>query len=145
MIIYSFLFFKENSSSAYLSEWLQVKQLRNGRADLYVQLSQNPKFLLLVHAIFFIFIYLLLLLCWVGVYCGNYKSSYNLSSISSSNLPPPSFSFIPHPCLEQFQQVSFFLLHICVHSTCTIYTHVLFHPFSPPKAAPVPPFCYPIL
>jgi hypothetical protein len=48
--------------------------------------------------------------CWVGVHCGIYKSSYNISYLNS---PPPPFSFIPiHPFLDQFKQVSFFHLHI---------------------------------
>jgi hypothetical protein len=30
-----------------------------------------------------------LLLCWVGIYCGIYKDSYNVSNISYLNSPPP--------------------------------------------------------
>jgi hypothetical protein len=33
----------------------------------------------------------------LGVHCGVYKSSYNMSNISYWNSPPPSFSFIPLP------------------------------------------------
>jgi hypothetical protein len=58
-----------------------------------------------------------LLLCWVGVHCGIYKSSYNISNISYLNSPSPPFSFISPlpPFLKWFQQVSF-CMYIHVHT-----------------------------
>jgi hypothetical protein len=51
------------------------------------------------------------------------------------------------PFLEWFQRVSFFHLHICIHSICTIFT--LLHPFpttsSPPLVAPSPLGAGPVL
>jgi hypothetical protein len=35
-----------------------------------------------------------LLSCWVGVHCGIYKGSCNMSNISYLNSPPPLLSFI---------------------------------------------------
>jgi hypothetical protein len=80
------------------------------------------------HGLSFSF-FLIFFLCWVGVHCGIYKTSYNVSNISHLNSPPPPFSFYPllPPFLEYFQQVSLFHLPICVHSICTIFT--LPHPF----------------
>jgi hypothetical protein len=52
------------------------------RCYLYSMFSQH-----LSHSLF-------LLLCCMGVHCGLYKSSYNISNISYLNSPPPSFSFI---------------------------------------------------
>jgi hypothetical protein len=56
-----------------------------------------------------------LLLCLVGVHCGIYKSSYNLSNISYLNSLPPPLSFIPpSPCSwNSFNRYHFY-----------IYTHV---------------------
>jgi hypothetical protein len=63
------------------------------------------------------------LLCWVGVHCGIYKSSYNVSNLSYFNSPPPPFSFISlPPFLEWFQQVSLLHLHTCVHIFCSMFT-----------------------
>jgi hypothetical protein len=57
-----------------------------------------------------------LLLCWVGVHCGIYKGSYNVSNISYLNSPPPWLPCIPSPpFMEQFQQISFLHLRACVH------------------------------
>jgi hypothetical protein len=47
------------------------------------------------------------LLCWVGVHCGIYKSSYILNISLEFTLPLFSFISPPHST-EQFQQVSFF-------------------------------------
>jgi hypothetical protein len=55
------------------------------------------------------------LLCWVGVHCGIYRSSYKISNIAYLNSPPLPLSFIPSlpPYLEQFQQVSFYITYMC--------------------------------
>jgi hypothetical protein len=45
------------------------------------------------------------------------------------NSPSATFFFFS-PFLEEFQQVSFFHLHTCVHSICTIFT--ILHPFPHP-------------
>jgi hypothetical protein len=44
----------------------------------------------------FSFSFFFKLLCWVGVHCDIYKSSYNVSNIYLSS-PPPLLSFIPSP------------------------------------------------
>jgi uncharacterized membrane protein len=45
---------------------------------------------------FCFFFFFLLLLCWVGVHCGIYKSSYNISNVSHLNSPLPlSFILLP--------------------------------------------------
>jgi hypothetical protein len=46
---------------------------------------------------FALFIYLFLLLCWVGVHCGIYKSSYHISNISYLNSSHPSFPLSSTP------------------------------------------------
>jgi hypothetical protein len=76
--------------------------------------------------VFFSFFY-----CSVVVHCDIYKSSYNVSNISYLNLPPTSCSFILcPPFLEYFLQVSFFHLHTCVHSICTVFTLLHIFPTS---------------
>jgi hypothetical protein len=87
---------------------------------------------------------LILFLFCAGVHCGSYKSFYNISNISYLNSRPPPFSFIPlPPFLEEFQQVSFFHLHTCMHSICTIFT--LLHPFPTSSPKPVLPSYSPTL
>jgi hypothetical protein len=101
--------------------------------DIYMMVLFQLLLLLILRLLIpdiFIFIYFLLL-CWVGVYYGMYKSSYNISNVLYFNSLPWPFSFIPFPhsqFLERFQQVSFFHLQTCVHSICTICT--LPHPLS---------------
>jgi hypothetical protein len=64
------------------------------------------------------FLFFLLLLCWVEIHCGIYKSSYNISNISFLNSPPPPFSFIsPHPIL------GIILTGIIFHLLCIQYLH----------------------
>jgi hypothetical protein len=73
-----------------------------------------------------------LLLWWVGVHCGIYKSSNNMSNISYLNSPSLLLSFVtpsPHSW-NNLNRYHFFPLHICVHSICTILTLLL--PFPPP-------------
>jgi hypothetical protein len=51
-----------------------------------------------------------------------------------------SSTFLLYPpslLLEQFQQVSFFHLHTCVHSVCTLFT--LLYPFSTSSPPPIVP------
>jgi hypothetical protein len=49
--------------------------------------------------VFVLFKKILFFIAVLGVHCGMYKSSYDISNISCLNSPPPSFSFIlsPHP------------------------------------------------
>jgi hypothetical protein len=55
-----------------------------------------------------------LLLCWVGVHCGIYKSSYNISNISHLNSPPPLFFFISSPLIDVFSRhVWIWKIEIC--------------------------------
>jgi hypothetical protein len=58
------------------------------------------------------------LLCWVGIHCDIYKSSYNISNVSYLNSP--------------LQQISFFHLHTGVHRICPIFTLLHHFPISFP-------------
>jgi hypothetical protein len=71
---------------------------------------------------------LFLLLCWVGVHCGIYKSSYNLSTISYLNLSPTPT--LPH------SWNSFNKYHFCIYiHVCTILAlHSPSYPLSPPPS-----------
>jgi hypothetical protein len=74
------------------------------------------------------------------VHCDIYKNSDNLSNVSSLNSPPPPFSTIllySPPLFLNGHQVSFFHLHTCVHSICTIFT--LLHPFPTSSLLPLVP------
>jgi hypothetical protein len=67
----------------------------------------NRCFQILLHKAFF----LKNLLCWVGVHCSIYKSSYNVSSTSYLNSPSPLFSFTTKlPVLITCSEVSFCLI-----------------------------------
>jgi hypothetical protein len=84
---------------------VQIEE-RNGKMSKY----ECPKNALLDTFLFSVFLFLLL--CWVGVHCGIYKSSYSVSTISYLSLPSPSFSFISSPpFLASFQQVSQLHIH----------------------------------
>jgi hypothetical protein len=51
-----------------------------------------------------IFPFFSLLLCWLGVHCGIYKGSYNVSTVSYLNSPPPPLPFRKiHPSVPYFQ------------------------------------------
>jgi hypothetical protein len=74
-----------------------------------------------------------LLLFWVGVHCGIYKSSYNTSNVSYLNSPPPPFSFkLPSPIPGEFQQVSFFSFTYM----CTQYLPIFTFPHPFPISSP---------
>jgi hypothetical protein len=87
-------------------------------------LHKMPPLCFLEGSIFFYYflLFLFLLLGWVGIYCGNYKSPYNISNISYLNLPLEesvfnllkSFYF----CISCFTLTSYtltvFLCHIYV-------------------------------
>jgi hypothetical protein len=53
----------------------------------------------------------------VGVYCGIYTGSYNVSNISYMNLPPQQFSFIPPPPIPGVVStgITFAFTYICIH------------------------------
>jgi hypothetical protein len=70
-------------------------------------------------------VFFFLLLCCLGVQCGIYRSSYNVSNISYWNSPPSWLFFTLPPFLEWFQEVSFLHLHTCVHIFCTVFTLLL--------------------
>jgi hypothetical protein len=100
-----------------------------------------------------VFTFTFLLLCWVGVYYGIYKISYDISNILCLNSCPPSFSFNPFSShsWNSFNSYHFFHLHTCAHRVCTIRTlSCLFFPFLPtpkipgPQARPVLPSCSPL-
>jgi hypothetical protein len=79
--------------------------------------------------LFFFFSFLFfLLLCWVGVHCGIYKSSYSISNISYLNSSPPSFSFIPYLIISR----SFKGYHFSIY----IHVYTLFAPYSPSTPFP---------
>jgi hypothetical protein len=76
-----------------------------------------------------LFLFLILLLCWVGVHCGIYKDSYNISNISHLNSPSPPFSFIsPPPSQEIVSKDIFFSIYIHVYT--------VFAPNSPSQPFP---------
>jgi hypothetical protein len=95
-----------------------------------------------------------LLLCWVGVHCSIYKSSYNISNISYLKSAPSPFSFIPS--LHFWN--SFNRYHFSCTYMCTQYLHYI-HPPTPylhllppslplvpiPQTRSVLPSCSPIL
>jgi hypothetical protein len=59
----------------------------------------------------------------VGVHCGIYKSSYNISNTSHLNSPSLPFSFIHLPAIPEIASTgTFFHLHTCVQSIYTIFT-----------------------
>jgi hypothetical protein len=107
-----------------------------------------------VHWMFlhFIFFPLFLLLCWVEVHYGIYKSSYNITNISYFNSPPPPFSFIC-PCSHSWNSFnwSHFSIYINVYTVFAPYSplHTLSPPFLPPTGANPQvgryPSCSPIL
>jgi hypothetical protein len=71
----------------------------------------------------FLFFLVLLLLYWVGVHCGIYGNSYNISNTSYLNSPPLPFSFIP-PCPHSWNSFirCHFSIYIHVYSVYTIVT-----------------------
>jgi hypothetical protein len=78
-----------------------------------------------------IILWFFLLLCWVGIHCGIYKSSYNISNLSYLNSPCPPFSFIslsPHSW-KSFNR-SYFSIYIHVYTVCALYS--FFYILSPP-------------
>jgi hypothetical protein len=79
-----------------------------------------------------------LLLCWVGLHCGIYKSSYDVSNISHLNSPPPLLPFIPTSpdSWNRYNRCIIIAFTLCVHLFCTIFTS---YPLSPP---PHPSYWY---
>jgi hypothetical protein len=72
-------------------------------------------------------------LCWVGVYCGIYKSSYNISYLNS---PPLPFFFIFSPSPHSWN--SFNRSHFSIY----IHVNTIFVPYSlsyTPSPLPPPP------
>jgi hypothetical protein len=74
-----------------------------------------------------LFIYLSLL-CWVGVYCGIYKSFYNIPNMSYLNSLPPPFSFISSPLPHSWNSFNRYHFSFTYKSTQYLY-HI--HPPSP--------------
>jgi hypothetical protein len=93
-----------------------------------------------------LFIYFFLL-CWMGVHCGIYRSSYLYDIKYTIFEFTPSTILTPIPV--RFQQVSFFQLHTYVHSICTICTLPSPFPTSSPLHGTNTPrqdlFCPPVL
>jgi hypothetical protein len=59
--------------------------------------------------VFRLFFKIFLLLCWVGIHCGIYKSSYNVSNILYLNSPLPPLSFIPSSPIPGIVSTGYFL------------------------------------
>jgi hypothetical protein len=77
-----------------------------------------------------------LLLCWVGVHCGIYKRSYNISNISYLNTPPPHINLLYAPSPNSWN--SFNRSHFPFSHMCTQYLHHS-HPTTPfPHLLPLP-------
>jgi hypothetical protein len=70
-------------------------------------------------------LFFLLLLCWVGVLCGIYKSSYNISNMSYLNSPLHCSPSLPHSwnSFNRYHQITFTCL-------CTHFLHWI-HPPTP--------------
>jgi hypothetical protein len=85
------------------------------------------------------------LLCWVGVHCGIYKSSYNVSNISYLNWLAPPFSFIP-PWPYSWNRYHFYIyIHVYTfwtifivlcHFPATTASHWYHHPFRAGSISP---------
>jgi hypothetical protein len=60
--------------------------------------------------------------CWVGVHCDIYKSSYNISTISYLNLPPPSFFIPSSPHSWNSFSRSHFSIYIQVYTVFALYS-----------------------
>jgi hypothetical protein len=73
---------------------------------------------------FYFFKFILKKIVVLGVHCGIYKSSYNVSNISYLNSPPPSFSFISPlpPSWNSFSRS---------HFSIYIYVYIVFSQYSP--------------
>jgi hypothetical protein len=71
-----------------------------------------------------------LLLFWVWLHCGIYNSSYNVSNIWYSNLPPPPISFASHHHWWNNFNRDHFSFYIPVY---TIFAHIY-----PPSPFPLP-------
>jgi hypothetical protein len=105
----------------YFKDWLSKLNLTLKMCVIYCikickflkkkEYNYQPMWLCREEVYYFLFTYSLLLLCWMGVHCGTYKSSYDISNISYLNSPPPSLSFISP---SSSQCVSFFHLCTCV-------------------------------
>jgi hypothetical protein len=122
--------------------WQGVSKIRENRLE-----SPNFIFCLRKHKVQF-------LLCWVGIHCGIYKYSYNISNTSYLNSLPPSFYFIS---LSRHSWNSFdryhFSVYIHAHTVLALYlpSHALSkrptpsHCTNPLLGGPVMLFCFPIL
>jgi hypothetical protein len=98
---------------------------------------------------------LFLLLYWVGVHCGIYKTSYIHQICHNLNLPPPPCSFILPPPSPEIVSTNliFPFTYLCTQYLHHIHPPTPFLPFSPlpllttpaTQARPVPPTCSLIL
>jgi hypothetical protein len=89
----------------------------------------------------FLFCFLLLLLCWVGVHCGIYKSYYNVSNLNWHPVPFSFISFSPHSW-NSFNRYHF---SICIHVYTIFPLYSSSHTLSPLlsciQAGPILPSC----
>jgi hypothetical protein len=90
---------------------------------LYSEVSSFTSSSIFYPMLIFIYFIYFLLLCWVGLHCRIYKSSYNISNISCLNSPPPPFSFI-HSCLASWNSFNrpHFSTYILMYTVFTLYS-----------------------
>jgi hypothetical protein len=94
------------------------------------------------HSFFF------LLLCWVGVHCGIYKSPCDTSNISYLNSLPCTIALYPHSSHSWNSLSSYhFPISIHVHTASSPYSHSHTLPNSSPLTGtdPLPPQVGPVL
>jgi hypothetical protein len=81
---------------AQLTEEIGVHVLRTGWNSKNIRKSKVMRFECLNSLMQFIYLFSFLL-CWVGVHCGIYKCSYNISNISYLSVPLHCFPSYPPP------------------------------------------------
>jgi hypothetical protein len=92
------------------------------------------------------FSFFLIIICAECKYIVAFTKVLTMNQIYHTLIHPLHCSFINPPCfLEQFQQVSFLHLHICIHIICTAF--ISFHHHLPLSPVPSPflPWAEPVL
>jgi hypothetical protein len=89
--------------------------------------SPFVSFILFVCLLIYYFLDASFLLCLVGVHCGIYKSSYNISNTSYLNSPPPH---LPLPTFWNSFSWYHFFIYIHVYTVFALYSpsHALSQP-----------------
>jgi hypothetical protein len=78
-----------------------------------------------------------LLLCWVGVHCGIYTGSFNVSNILFYEFTPSTVSLCPSPPIPGVASTGI-ILHLCtcVHIFCALIILLTLFPIPPPTLVP---------